>query len=261
MMKLGAIHREPPDAVPHLARLVRLPAAPASYNWHAACDFGTPPDPLGNAPFEGAPGYGDCVEVFGLQTLRMLTSNIWGRDSWRPGPGQWQALYAANTTPAFDPAISTTDTGTDVARFMAYWGSTGIVLTDQTRDICLWTRLLLADAPEAIAYTGPIGLTLNLPVAARDMSNWAKAPGASTDWVPGSWGEHQVPVGRYETDGTGSKILTCVTWAAEQTIHPEFAARYGLGLQAPLSRLLLGAGGRSPGGLDWDAAMRVLAAL
>lgn len=254
--RLGAHHREPPAIVPHLASLVRLPSAPASYNWHAACDFGTPPDQLGNDV------HGDCVEVYGLQTLRMLTSNVWGRDSWAPAPGQWQALYSANTTPAFDPANPATDIGTDVVRFMTYWSSQGIRLTDQAIDFCLWTQTTLADVPDAIASCGPAGLTLNLPIAAQDQSNWAKAPGTGADWAPGGWGEHQVPTGRYATDGASSaKVLTCVTWATEQDLHPEFAAKYVLAVKLPLSRLLMGAAGRSPAGLDWDAALAVQHAL
>jgi hypothetical protein len=251
-LRLGAVHREAPALVPHLASLIKLPAAAPSRNWHAACDWGVPIDMLGNDT------YGDCVEVYCLQVLRMLTSNIWGRDSWTPTKVQALALYTANTTPAFNPIGPANDNGTDVVRFMSYWASKGIRLTDQTLDVCLWTQTTVADAPEAIDHTGPIGLTLSLPVAAQDMTNWAKAPGTGADWLPGSWGGHQVPVGRYDSDGAGgAKVLTCVTWAAEQAMHPDFVAKYAQGWQAPLSRLLLGAAGVSPNGLNWDEAMAV----
>lgn len=253
---LGAHHREAPDLVPRLASLVRLPPAPTSYDWHAACDFGTPPDELGNDH------WGNCVEVHALQILRMLTSNIWGRDSWKPTLQQALQLYSLSTTPAFNATDPATDVGTDVVRFMTYWATQGIRLTDQTVDHCLWTQTNMAEAPEAIASCGPVGLTLSLPIAAQDLTNWAKAPGSGADWAPGGWGGHQVAAGRYATDGAvASKVLTCVTWAAEQELHPEFAAKYVLAVKLPLSRLLMGAAGRSPAGLDWDAAMATQRAL
>jgi hypothetical protein len=251
--QLGARHSEPPAAVPHLAGLVRLPDAPASYNWHKACNFGAPPDELDNDK------YGCCVPAHALQIMRMLTSNVWGTDSWTPAPNQSLFLYSANTTPPFNTSEPDTDTGTDVSRFMQYWSSVGIPLTPDTQEIVVWARTNAAEAHNAIAFTGPIGITLNLPVAAQDMANWMKSPGTSTDWKPGSWGEHQVACGRYDTDSPSwGAVLTCITWAAEQALHPDFLAKYCLGMQAPLSRQLLSAAGMSPADMDWDTAMSIM---
>lgn len=90
---LGAIHSDPPSTVPHLAKLVALPKPPPRFNWHAACDWGTPPDALGNDMV------GDCVPVAVLQTIRMLTSTLWGKDAWTPTTAAALALYSAWTTP------------------------------------------------------------------------------------------------------------------------------------------------------------------
>jgi len=249
----GANYRPAPKGVPHLAAAVRLPEAPTEYDWHAACDWGTPPANALNNDSSG-----NCVEVAALQRLRMLTSNIWGRDSWTPTGALAWSLYTANTDPPFNPDDPSTDNGTDTAQFMAWCATRGIRLNEQFEDVVFWCTIgSVAEAPAAIAFTGPVQITLNLPAAAEDLANWGKTPGTSADWKAGSLGGHRVVSGKYRLDGT-TPILTAVTWGEEQEMHPDFLSAYLLGMDAALSRTILEPVGLTPAGLDWDAAMATM---
>ena len=78
----------------------------------------------------------------------------------------------------------------------------------------------------------------NLPRDAQSIS----------DFTPGSWGGHAVPVLAYDSD-----TLTCITWGAKKRMTWEFFSRYCDESYAPLSPDWLNAEGKTPEGLNLAA--------
>jgi hypothetical protein len=114
-----------------------------------------------------------------------------------------------------------------------------------------WTTLNPSEQNQvnaAIAFLGPVGITLALPAAAEDPAVWPKPPGTGTGWEPGSLGWHRVCSGKY--DGA---VRVVRTWGLDVEMHPEFWSRYVVAADALLSREWLDATGFAPSGLDWEA--------
>jgi hypothetical protein len=249
-MKLGAIHRPAPPAIRPLAERASLSlmTAPAAVDWHAACPADG--DMLGNDRF------GNCVPVAELRAIQMRRANA-GGDQWKPAEAQALGLYGRLT--GFNPATGQPDDGTDTAAAMTTWCSTGIRVNSQDEDVPLWASVDPANLEHvrlAIAYTGPVQITLALPQAAQDLAVWAEAPGFGPAWAARSWGCHRVISGKY--DGPEFVVRT---WGHDLAVHPKFWSAYVLAVDATLSREWLDTTGLAPSGLDWTALEHDLAVL
>lgn len=78
--------------------------------------------------------------------------------------------------------------------------------------------------------------------------NFARDAQDVSDFTPGSWGGHAVPVLAYDSD-----TLTCITWGAKKRMTWEFLARYCDESYAPLSPDWLNAHRKTPEGLNLAA--------
>jgi hypothetical protein len=246
--KTGAIHSARPAAILPLASLTSLPAPKIRTDWIGGIDLSLPGEEacLGNC---GDTGWGNCVEVSALQIIRLRTEVVWGPRSWLPTTAQALALYTANTVPPFNPVTDGGGPGTDTNTFMSYWASTGIRVTDQTIDVVGWCHADLADTASAIDTVGPVRMTFNLPAAAEDPTNWAKAPGTGPDWEPGGTGMHSI-VGGSQQNGNVSRVIT---WGMALDVHPDFVRNYWVSTDVPLSRLWLNVANWSPSDEQWAA--------
>ena len=245
---LGAIHAPSPAFVHRLAQRasLHLMTPPAETDWFTKCPASG--DDLGNDL------YGDCVPVAELNAIQVRRHNAWD-DTWAPTADEALALYSILT--GFNPVTGQPDDGTDTAKAMTAWVQQGIPIDSQNTDSVLWSTIDPANSVEialAIAHTGPIQVTLNLPVAALDTALWQQAPGTTSDWEPGTWGAHRVLVGAFH-----GNVRVCRTWGFDVAIHPDFWSRYVISVDAALSREWFDATGLSPAGLDWDALVNDMA--
>jgi hypothetical protein len=249
-MRLGAIHSDAPAAIQPLstrAALHRM-AVPQRADWWKVC----PPDgdAIGNIE------YGCCVECADLRIIQSRRANAWG-DTWTPAKQMALSLYTLRT--GFNQLTGIPDRGTDTVVDMTAWVQYGIRLDEQNLDVVRWATVDPTKDDEialAIAHLGPLAVTLNLPIAAQDMTVWNQAPGQGSDYAPGSWGMHRVAAGAFD-----GRERTVRTWGNDVIMHPEFWLRYVVAVDASLSREWLDATGLSPDGLDWDALTADLAGL
>jgi hypothetical protein len=241
-VKLGAIHRPQPLAVRPLSQRasVHRMTAPPRINWHAKCPADG--DPLANDR------YGCCVPVADYRIIQMRKANLWG-DATKPLAATILARYSALT--GFNPATGRPDVGTDTVDDMTAWCSHGIKIADQTEDVPFWAICHPRNITEvniAIAHTGPIAVTMQLPIEAQDLDAWSNAPGTGIGWEPGSWGGHRVMCGQYE-----GSVRTVRTWGFDIPVHPDFWSAYVVAVDATISRQWLTTTGLTPLGLDFDA--------
>jgi len=241
-MKLGAHHRTQPLAVRPLSQRasLHLMIPPPHVDWHAKC----PPDrdALSNDK------YGCCVEVADYRIIQMRKANMWG-DATKPLVSDILARYSALT--GFNITTGQPDIGTDTVADMQSWCTHGIRISDQTEDVPYWSMAHPADQNEvnlAIAHTGPVAITMLLPIGAQDLNAWSQAPGTGPDWTPGSWGGHRVMCGKYD-----GNVRTIRTWGVDVAVHPEFWAAYVVAVDATILHEWLTTTGLTPLGLDFDA--------
>lgn len=249
-MRLGAIHSPRPPAIKPLGSRasLHLMVPPPSADWHAA----SPAD--GDALANDR--YGCCVEIADWRIIQMRHANVWG-DNTKPSVDVILARYSALT--GFNRETGLPDNGTDTVADMRDWCSHGIRVTDQTIDVPLWASVDPLDSIDvnlAIAHTGPIAVTVALPLAAQDYSTWAQAPGQGPDSKPGSWGMHRIACGKY--NGV-TRIVR--TWGQDLEVHPEWWKAYVVAVDATLSREWMDTTGLAPSHLDWDALRSDMAAL
>lgn len=238
-MRLGAIHGATPASVPLLATRARLDLmqAPASADWFKACPADG--DMLAND------AHGDCVPVTDYRIIQIRRANAWGA-TWKPTAEMCMARYAALT--GFNPATGLPDDGTLTPVDMTDWCTHGIRLDAQNLDVPHWCIVDPHNVQHvnlAIAHTGPVAVTINLPLGAQDL-NWDRAPGTGSDWAPGSWGAHRVPAGSY--DGLARTVRS---WGKDLVVHPAFWAAYVISVDVALSHEWLDATGLSPSHLNW----------
>lgn len=241
-MKLGAIHRRQPLAVRPLSKRasLHLMTPPPSTDWHKYCPADG--DALSNDT------YGCCVEVADYRVIQMRRAVLWG-DQTKPLVSDILDRYSRLT--GFNLATKQPDNGTDTVDDLTDWMRNGIKIGPQTLDVPMWALANPTDMNEvnlAIAYTGPVLVTMMLPLAAQDLSAWSKAPGTGPEWDSGSWGGHRVMTGKYDGD-----VRTLRTWGQDIPLHPEWWSRYVVGVDVLLSRFWMRTAGVSPSGLDWDS--------
>lgn len=251
--RLGAIHRPAPETIRPLAALVPLPPAKPETDWLDGVDmtdFGGADDP--NL------ACGCCVERSAYQIARVRAHHAWGPGSLVPTAAAIVGLYTART--GYDPANPATDLGTDTVAFMSWWASAGLPLGNPAGDVDVigWTRASLAQTPQAIDLSGPVRMTLALPLALQQapVSAWGDAPGQGDDWAPGSWGAHSIAVG-----GQRGGFLRGESWGEQVWAHPLFLARYWLATDVAVSRFWLRTTGLAPSDLDWQQLAADVAAL
>src|SRR5487761_1187670 len=158
MMRLGLIHRPRPVAVPALGARLVMPSAPPSCDWHRYMPADG--DALGNDVV------GDCVEAAALNALYMRRA-VHG-DQRRPTEAQAAALYGAGA--GYRPGDPTTDRGTDSVSAMTAWATSGIRADAQTLDLVAGASIRLAELRAAVALLGPVQVSIDLPIAAQDVS-------------------------------------------------------------------------------------------
>ncbi len=250
MRRFGAIHR-PAPATP-LARLVNLGQlyVPRTVDWLSW--RGADGDALGNDRF------GDCVPCAELRAIELRRAVAWG-DAWRPTTADALGLYASLT--GFDAATGLPDAGTRTDLAMAVWAQRGIRAGAQFLDLVGWAPVDPADSVElaqTLDHFGPLQLTMEIVPACREPETWASAPGSGTGWDAGEadaeW--HRVCLGAWH-DGT----MVVRSWGEDYPLHPEWAARYVVAVDATLSRDWLDVMDRAPDGLDWDALAASMQAL
>lgn len=254
MPKLGLIHVDTPSDVPGVAR---LPMAnimpPTSVDWLSRCPADG--DMLGNDVL------GDCVQVAKLRTIQIRRAIAMG-DSWKPTLDMAVGLYQRET--GYSPDVPGSDQGTMTDTSMRAWTASGVRVNDQDLDVVHWLSVPRRSALQtklALAHTGPLQLSLNLPAALQDIVQAGKdwelpASFAGGEWTPGSWGAHRVVLGGY--DPTGWKIRT---WGMDVRMDFGFMIMFGLAIDATLSREWFTAVGTSPAGMTWDEATAELPTL
>jgi hypothetical protein len=249
-MKLGAIHRPAPLVIKPLATRasLHLMTAPTSADWFAKCPADG--DMLANDVLS------NCVEIAEYRAAQIRRANAFG-DTWSPTLNQVIGLYTDLT--GYSPITGQPDIGTDTVQAMTAWTKTGIRINDQDLDVVHWATLFPSNNTHlaiGIACTGPVQVSLALPLAAQDTSLWAKPPGTGSAWNPASWGYHRVVVGKF--DGL---VRVCRTWGKDVEMHPDFWSKYVIGVDITLSREWLNATGLSPANLDWDQLSADVASL
>ena len=239
--RIGAIHRPAPLAVPHLASVSNLAmhAPAASTDWQSKLALG---DALGNDEI------GNCVPCAQLRHEQLFLANAAG-STWTPTKDEAVALY--EKIGDYNPADPTTaQNGTDTVRAMSTWCSQGYRVNDQLEDVPHWTKLDPTNTYShkiAIDLFGAVALTLALPKAVMDLSEWTLTPSGDPATQPWSEGGHRVLCGRH---GDGGFYL--VTWGEQIFASAAFLQAYCVAADVAVSRFWLGAMGTSPAGLDWD---------
>lgn len=239
IMRLGAIHTQPPAHIPLLAARARLDlmAAPKSVDWHKAAPADG--DALGND------NAGCCVPAWDYQEECLRVANAMG-STWRPTSDMVIARYSRLT--GYDPATGQPDDGTDTAMDSADLCTRGLQINSQLLDVPHWTLLDPANLGHmkiAIAHFGAVAITLNLPIALQDL-DFDRAPGAGPDWVPGSWGLHRVGSGKYDGD-----VFTIRTWGLDKPVHPDMLKLILVAAECRVSMRWLTATGLAPSGMDF----------
>lgn len=249
-MRLGAIHRRQPLAIRPFSKRAKLHlmTPPASIDWHKYCPADG--DELMNDRF------GCCVEVADYRIIQMRKAVLW-KDQTKPLVSDILARYSALT--GFNAATGQPDDGTDTVDDMHSWCTKGIKIADQTWDIPFWVIANPADANEtnlAIAYTGPVAVTMLLPLAAQDLDAWSQPVGTGPSWDQGSWGGHRVMCGKYD-----GNVRTVRTWGKDILLHPSWWDKYVVGVDVTLSRIWFDTTGLSPMGIDYDTLKQDIASL
>jgi hypothetical protein len=136
---------------------------PPSADWHAKCPADG--DALSNDK------YGCCVEVADSRIIQMRKAVMWG-DATKPLVSDILGRYTALT--GFNLVTGQPDNGTDTVADMQSWCTHGIRISDQTLDVPYWSMAHPTDQNEvnlAIAHTGPVAITMLLPIGAQDLSS------------------------------------------------------------------------------------------
>ena len=249
-MRCGAIHRPAPPSVQPLAARVALDAmaVPPRADWFAKVPADG--DALGNLQA------GNCVEVNDYRVVQIRRANT-GKGFWPLTAAMTLSRYTRLT--GYDPATGLPDNGTPTDQDMADWCRNGIQVNEQDLDVPHWVKVDPGNNDHvslAIVLAGPVSVTLNLPLAMQDPAVWNRPPGNGAGWVPGSWGEHRVPVGAYD-----GKVKVCRTWGTDRAIHPEIWSAIVLAVDVTLSREWFDDTGLAPNGLDWDTLTADMATL
>lgn len=204
---------------------------------------------LGNTEF------GDCVWAGAAHETMLLRAEA-SASIPTFTPRTVLADYSAGTAvpgPAFNPADTTTDNGTDVQAAAAYRQKTGIAdLFGNRHKIQIYTSLRVGDLDQLALATyllGVTGIGVNLPSSAEDQFNRAEP----WDVVPDdtSVGGHYIPcVGR---NGHGNFLF--VTWGRLQAATPAWVKQNmdeGIAFVSPER---MNAKGLSPEGFDADTLL------
>lgn len=257
MPLLGAIHEDAPASVPEIARMGLLAAlpVPAVVDWSIQC----PPDgdPLGNDRLS------NCVAVAELRAIQMRRRAAFG-DEWKPDQALADALYGRDA--GYVPGDPSTDRGTTTTTAMSNWATHGVRINLQDLDVVLWLsidRINIPGVQRALAHTGPVQLSLGLPRGIEDdpRAPWRLPPLSEMRnfrWQRSSWGGHRVLLVGYDRAASEFKVRS---WGVDILMSADFMLRYGLGIDATLSREWFNAAGVSPAGLTWDPVFAEFASL
>lgn len=197
--------------------------------------------------------FGDCVFAGAQHETQQFRARV-KRPVFKPTVKGTLAAYSAVT--GFDKNDASTDRGAVVLDALNFRRKTGI----EGHKIGAFAQVEAGNRQNvrlAVHLFGVLGIGLALPAAAQEQTGtWHLGPRATgSQWEPGSWGGHYVPIIAYDASG-----LTCVTWGALKTITWQFFDRYCEEAWAILSPDWL-SHGRSHHGLDLAALQADLAAI
>lgn len=218
-----------------------LPQLPAAH-WGHGLDYGM----LGNDV------YGDCVEAAYAHFMQIATTRAGGTVY---SPAESDALTAYTAMTGFNPAVPSTDNGTDMLTACNYWQDTGMAGLEIDAFLAV-SPLSAGDVQDAVAYYGGLYAGFQLPLSAQSQtgSEWTVTTGP--DAAAGSWGGHCVPIVGYAPG-----VYYCITWGAIQSMTAGFFETYCDEAFCLLAHEWIGASGDSPSGLAWGLLQADLANL
>lgn len=184
---------------------------------------------------------GDCVIAEGLHEIEARTT--YASTPFVATTAEAIATYSAVT--GYNPADPSTDQGTNMADFMAYWRKTGVaghkIVAYASVDIKSFTEI-----EAAVALFGAVACGISFPKSAMAQFD----AGQTWDVVPndgGIEGGHAIHLGAYDSK-TG--LYEVVTWGAVQKVTRKFLAKYLEEAWVVITQDWIEANGSSPAGLD-----------
>jgi len=209
----------------------------------------TPVDWIGNVSSFGAmlnDQIGCCTIASKGHGLQIVTKNA--RIEFTISDAQVERYY--QVIDGYDPSNPATDQGgviSDVLAWIAKHKFAGHALggyctVDPKNDIHI---------NQAIALFGDLDVGVALPISAQNQDVWDVPDGQDLtgDWVPGSWGGHDISIHAFSANGD----LTCITWGAPKVITRKWFKTYCDEAYALLWAAWIENGGKSPSGFDYDA--------
>lgn len=190
----GSIISPRPVSLAHLSTRAVLAAAPQPVNW-----FTKPADldVLGNDK------YGDCDPVADFRLIQ-----LWGGQCTKQ-----LALTRYTQLTSFDPAVPSTDQGTNTNLDLKAWCSFPIWDGLKAYPI-YWAQVDPTDMNQVLRALQrfPLLITICLPAAVeQDPDSWASQPGKGSQWAPRF--AHRVLLG-----GWDGKYFTVYTWGMHVTV-------------------------------------------
>lgn len=220
-----------------------LPAPPSVCNWT---------NPVTSWPMMLNDTLGDCTCAAAGHMQQCWTANV--GVEFIPTDAQIESAY--ELVGGYVPGNPSTDNGADEVTVLNSWRQTGIA----GRKISAYVAVNPQNATEvkqAINLFGGIYTGLAMPLAWQGTQTW-DAPSSGvcarvyralvgdSQWTPGSWGGHAVPVLDYDTKG-----YTPITWGSDAyRITSSGFAAYCDEAYAVVSQDFLNAKGVDPQGFD-----------
>jgi hypothetical protein len=156
------------------------------------------------------------------------------------------ALQVYSEATGYNPSDPSTDQGTDMAAFMDYWKTTGVIdSAGQRHKLAAWARVNFANQQElleALFIFKVVMLGIQFPTSAMDQFN-ANEP---WDVVPGS----PIEGGHCIAFVSDYSLFNAVTWGAPQGCTTDFLTQYLDEAYVPISEDLMNGQGVDTNGLD-----------
>ncbi len=121
----------------------------------------------------------------------------------------------------YNPATGANDTGLAIRSTLVDWQRFGLG-KKKIDDYCFVNPLQTNLAKLAVHYYGGLRLGIGLPISAQRQKIWdVPIGGAVGDGAMASWGYHEVPILKYNSD-----TATCVTWGGLKEMTWRFISTY-----------------------------------
>lgn len=134
-------------------------------------------------------------------------------------PSDNYILTAYESVSGYDPKTGLNDNGAAITDVLDYWRTTGIggdkIAASASIDPQNIEHIKLA----AMMFGG-LDSGVQLPVGAQGETNW-QINGTGSDWNPGGWGGHSIPIISYDAD-----TVDVVTWGQRIKVSWDFFSAY-----------------------------------